>query len=115
MYINVKLSQSLRAVNKSKMYADGRLSLNHPGKKFCRSCDDYAPFKDFCIDYKGSPSGNTCTPCKKLAYAEKKARGEQAYYTIECSYCGNPIRKAPFCNEDCRHKFEQAVLDGVVK
>lgn len=34
-------------------------------------------------------------------------------YAIECSYCGEPITKAPFCNESCRKKFELAVLESI--
>lgn len=106
-YVRPVLALKLRELNFRKMLADGRLK---DGLRLCTICLIYKEFSKFYLNDRGLPNGGYCKACQHEMYVRRKEMGE--HYTIDCSYCGTPISRAPFCDEDCRQKFELAVSKG---
>src|SRR4051812_34980792 len=106
--VNPKLALKLRDINFKKMLADGRL---RNGQRLCTICLIYKQFNKFYLNDRGIPNGGYCKACQHEMYVERKERGDN--YRIDCSYCGTPISRAPFCDEECRKSFESVVRGGV--
>lgn len=105
-YVNPKLALKLRKIHHSKMLADGRLKGS---LWLCKICITYKTFDKFYHNDRDLPAGGYCKSCQHEMYINRKEQGEA--YKIECSYCGTPISRAPFCDENCRKKFELAILE----
>jgi len=106
--VNPLLARKLREVNFRKMLADGRLKGS---QKLCSICLIYKDFDKFYLNDRGFPNGTYCRACQHELYVRRKEMGE--YYTIDCSYCGTPISRAPFCDEACRKKFELVIKEAL--
>lgn len=102
--VRPEFALKLREIHRLKMLADGRLK---DGLRLCSICVIYKTFDKFYLNDRGLPNGGYCKACQHEMYVQRKEQGEN--YKIECSYCGTPISRAPFCDEDCRKKFEKAI------